>query len=211
MALHDFWSNVRIAARYFAPQAIVDSPRLDTEAIERMLREQIHWMSPGAVAGFDEQEFSFLADGERSRLAMLVADLRAVASSQSPTASVADDAVEKALPIFRDIVQLLEFDRYGDVEAYRLGKMIEQEIAPRKPPELAELRFNTGLDHSGDPAVWIWAFLTEDVSRNDDTFLKAAHRLRAVLHHVARRVAPDRLPYLSFRPVSEPAEAVEVP
>jgi hypothetical protein len=211
MALHDFWSNVRTGARYFSPQAIVDAPRLDAEAIERMLRERTHWLTPRAVAGFDEKEFSFLPDGERVKLAKLVADFQTVASSISPTAPVADDAVERALPLFRDIVRLLEFDRYGDADAFRLGKLIEREIAPRRLPELAELRFHTGFDHSGDAALWIWVFLTEDVSKNDDAFLKVAQRLRATLDPIARRVAPDRWPYLSFRPITEPAEAVEAP
>ena len=60
-------------------------------------------------------------------------------------------------------MEFLEFDRYADAEAYRLGKLIERELRPRWPVELAQLRFNTGLDHSGDPALWVWAYLTEDV------------------------------------------------
>jgi hypothetical protein len=162
--VQDFWTNVRMGAKLFATQAIVDSPQLDAEAIERMLRGTTHWLSPRAVAGFDEQDFSFLPGTERAKLAKLVADFREVASSVGPTAPAPDHVVEKALPLFRDIVQSLEFHRYGDPEAYRLGKLIEQELQAHRPAELAELRFNTGLDHSGDPALWIWAFLTEEVS-----------------------------------------------
>jgi hypothetical protein len=55
---------------------------------------------------------------------------------------------------------MLEFDRYGDAEAYRPGKQIERALHISRPPELAELRFNSGIDHSGDPALWIWAFLS---------------------------------------------------
>jgi len=39
--------------------------------------------------------------------------------------------------------------------------------------------------------------------------LRAAQRLRAILDPIARRVDPDRWPYLSFGPITEPAEAVE--
>src|SRR5208337_1447637 len=98
----------------------------------------------------------------------------------------------------------LEFHRYGDAEAYRLGKQIEQKLQPHWPKEIAELRFNTGLDHTGDPALWIWVFLTEDVSKDDETFLRAAQWLPTILDPIARRVAPDRWPYLSFRPIAEP-------
>ncbi|MGO8899741.1 MAG: hypothetical protein ACLQU5_15535, partial [Isosphaeraceae bacterium] len=63
--------------------------------------------------------------------------------------------------------------------------------------------------HTGDPALWIWVFLTEDVSKDDETFLRAAQWLPTILDPIARRVAPGRWPYLSFRPITEPAEAVE--
>jgi hypothetical protein len=203
--------NVRSAVRYFAPQAIVDWPRLDTAALEGKLREQTDWLTPESVAGFDEKDLSILPDLERVKLAKLVADFQAVASQADPDAPPPDTVMEKGLRLFLEIVRLLEFDRYGDAEAFRVGKLIERETARRKTPEIAEIRFNTGLDHSGDPGLWIWVFLTEDVSRDDETFLKSAQRLRALLDPVARRVSPDRWPYLSFRPIAEPAEAMEAP
>jgi hypothetical protein len=206
MALREFWISVRTAARLFAPQGVVDSPRLDAGAIERKLRGATLWLTRGAVAGFDKDDFSFLPEADRERLTRLVAEFREVASKVSPTAPAPPDAVERALPLFRDIVELLEFDRYGDAEAFRVGKLIEQEIESYRPSELAELRFNTGFDHSGDPGLWIWAFLGDDVSGSDEAFLESAERLRELLDPVARRVAPDRWPYLSFRSLAEQAE-----
>jgi len=209
MALRDFWISVRTASRVHVPQPIVDSPSIDEGTIERKLRATTLWVTPGAIAGFDEKDFSFLPESERTRLAKLLTDFRQVASAVSPGAPVPNDALERALPLFRDIVISLSFDRYEDPEALRLGKLIEQAIESDRPPELAELRFNTGLDHTGDPALWIWVFLTEEVSKKDEDFLRAAQRLRAILDPIARRVDPDRWPYLSFRPITEPAEAVE--
>jgi hypothetical protein len=191
------------------PRVVVDSPRLDVSRIEDMLRSTDPWLTPEVVAGFDEKDFSFLPDDERGRLARLVADFRAVAETVRPTGPAPRDAVERALPLFRDIVQSLEFDRYGDAEAFRLGKLIEREIAPHRPSELAELRFNTGLDHSGDPALWIWAFLSDEASDTDEHFLEAAQTLRDLLRSTARRVAPDRWPYISFRSLAEQLEPVE--
>jgi hypothetical protein len=191
------------------PRVVVDSPRLDARRIEDMLRTTDPWLTPEAVAGFDEKDFSFLPDDERGRLAGLVAAFRGVAETVSPTGPAPRDAVERALPLFRDIVQSLEFDRYGDAEAFRLGKLLEREIAPRRPPELAELRFNTGLDHSGDPALRIWAFLSDEASDTDEHFLETAQTLRNLLDSAARRVAPDRWPYISFRSLAEQLEPVE--
>ena len=209
MALQEFWTNVRIGAGLIAPQVVADSPRWDPESMESALRRATLWLTPRAVEGFDEADFAFLPDQERGRLAKLVKEFSGVAGKANPMETAPRDVVESALPLFRDILQMVEFNRYGDAEAYRLGKQIEHKLQPHWPKEVAELRFNTGLDHSGDPAVWIWVFLTEEVSKNDEDFLKSSHQLRAILDSLARRVAPDRWPYLSFRPIAEPAEAVE--
>ncbi len=174
-----------------------------------MLRKTTHWVTPRSVAGFDESEFAFLSDAERSQLAKLVAEFRQVTSTVNPMAPATGDTVESALPLFRDIIRLLEFDRYENAEAFRLGKLIEREIAPWRPAELAELRFRTKLDHTGDPGLWIWAYLSDEVSEKDEDFLEAAQRLRNPLEDVARQVAPDRFPYLSFRSLREQSEPVE--
>jgi hypothetical protein len=209
MAFDDFWINVRSAARLPIPQSIVDSAPLDPETIERALRSTTTWLTPGAVAGFDEGDFSFLTETERTHFTRLVRDFSAKISNLSPAAPTPRDVVERSLPLFREIVESLEFNRYGDPEAFRLGKMIEKKIASHRPPELADLRFNTGSDHSGDPALWIWVFLSAEVSGNDEEFLNAASNLREQLDPVARRVAPDRWPYISFRSLVEQSEPVE--
>ncbi len=209
MALDDFWISVRVAARLPVQQSVVDAPRLDTAAIDRALRKTNLWLSPGAVAGFVEGDISFLADAERSRLVGLYRDFLAAVMTKNHATDPAGELADKILPAFRGIVQALEFDRFGDPTAFRLGKLIESAIASCRPPELAELRFNTGSDHSGDPAIWIWAFLFADVSESDEKFLETAQGLRDLLDPIARRVAPDRWPYISFRSMAEQSEPVE--
>jgi len=122
MALDDFWMSVRAAARLPVAQSLVDSPRLDAEAIDLALRKTLGWLSPGAVAGFVAEDFSFLADAERLRLAKLISDFLTAVTTKSGPAPPRGDLIEKTLPIFRGIVQALEFDRYGDPTAFRLGK-----------------------------------------------------------------------------------------
>ena len=209
MALGDFWTNVRTGANFIAPQVTVDAPKLDADAIEHTLQRTTLWLTPRAVAGFNDVDFDFLPDAERARLSQLVRGFRQIASDVKPTAPATSDQVAKAMPLFRDVVGLLEFDRYGDAEAYRLGKQIEQSIEPYRPKELAELRFNTGPDHSGDPAIWIWAFLSDAAAESDERFLENVDQLREMLDPVARAIAPDRWPYFSFRSIAEQAETVE--
>jgi hypothetical protein len=210
MALREFWITVRTAAGLVAPRAIVDSPTLDPDTIVRHLRGERRWLTPRSVAGFDEADFGFLAEAERKRLTQLVKEFRAIASSLDPKVPGSKDAIARAEPLFRDIVEILAFDRYGDHEAYSLGKQIEQTLAADPPRELAELRFNTGLDHSGDPAIWIWVFLTDEAALSDERFLETAQRLRDLIDPVARSVVPDRWPYLSFRSLAERAEPMGV-
>ena len=209
MALQDFWMNVRSAAGPIVRQADIDSPKLDPTEIERDLRGSTQLLTPRAVAGFDEKDFEFLPDTDRKRLAELVKDFRSLVPRLYSREPVPEDVVVRALPLFRDIILLLEFNRYEDPEAYRLGKQIEREIADLWPPELAELQFKTKLDHSGEPGIWIRAWLTEEASGTDDLFLKNAKELRHWLDPIARDVAPDRFPYLSFRSIADKAELAD--
>ena len=48
------------------------------------------------------------------------------------------EVVDLALPLFIQILEMLEFHRYGDAEAYCLGKQIEQQLQPQWPKEIAE-------------------------------------------------------------------------
>lgn len=207
MSLHEFWIGVRTGARLLAPRATVDSPKLDASAIERLLQGATLWLTPSVVAGFNEADFTFLPEVERTKLTRLVNAFRGVAAQVPPAAPASDEQIEQARPLLRDIVALLEFDRFGDAEAYRIGKQIESAIASWRPRELVELRFNTGWDSTSDPAIWIWAFLSDE---KEDDFLNRAGELRPLLDAAARAAAPDRLPYVSFRSIAEQAELAEV-
>jgi hypothetical protein len=172
-----------------------------------MLQRATLWLTPGVVAGFDEADFAFLPDSERMQLTSLVNQFRQIASQVPPNAPANEDQIAKARPLFRDIIAMMEFDRYGDDQAYRIGKQIERAIESRRPPELVELRFNTGMDSTSDPAVWIWVFLSEE---DEDEFLRLAEAIRPLLDWASRAVAPDLFPYISFRSVAEQAELSEV-
>jgi hypothetical protein len=158
------------------------------------------------VAGYHEADFDFLPEAERQRLTRLVEDFRQVASEVDPAGPASKEQVERALPLFRDIIALLEFDRFGDAEAFRLGKPIEQLIQRHRPAELADLRFQTGLDHTSDPAIWIWAILTDETATDEERFFQTSERVRKLLDGAARTVAPERWPYIRFRTVTEQAE-----
>ena len=214
MALREFWDNVWRGAQEFASHVSIDTPRIEArgfevEAIEAALRGSATWLTRNVVKGFDEEDFSFLPEARRGELAVWVATVREAASTINPLTPARPEVAAEALPWFAKIARVLEFDRYQDPEAYRLGKRIEQEIASYRPPELIDLRFRSGLDHTGDPALYVDAYLGGSASGSEEAFLAAAPRLREMLFTVARELDPDRWPYLAFRDVAEEAELVE--
>jgi hypothetical protein len=209
MSLHDFWTNVRLGANLISPRASAAAPQIDADDLTKRLQRADLWLTPRAVDGFDRSDFSFLSDDELNQLESLVVRFREIASTVNPAAPTPIAAVEEAGPLFLKIVLMLDFDRYEDDEAYRLGKLIERAITPYRPLELAQLRFRTGWDHTGDPGLWIRAFLSDEPPMTEQQFLESAQRMRQLLDPIARRIAPDRWPYLSFHELAELSEPVE--
>lgn len=206
MSLREFWTNVRRGAGRLTSKPTVDVPRLDADTIERAIRGSADWLTPRTVAGFNEVDFGFFPDTERANLSRLVTEFRQAAAQVPPVTAPSEDQVARALPLFRDIVRAMEFDRYGDAEAYQFGKEIERLIQPHRPAELVELRFQTGRDSTGDPGIWIWGFLAE---QDDDEFLRRVGGVRPLLDWASRAVASDLIPYISFRSVADQAELLE--
>ncbi len=211
MALRDFWISVRTGASLMSPwQVISDAPRFDAASFEEQLHKAHLWLTPSVVAGFNAADFDFLPKQEQAKLEKLVTDFRKAASQVNPKGPATDAAVNQAAPLFRDIVQLLGFDRFEDPEAYVLGRRIEEELKCEWPMELEEIRFRTGLDHTGDPGLWLWAIVKDEAAQDDEMFLQNARKLRPLLKAVAQRTCPDRWPYLSFRSLAEQLQAADL-
>ncbi len=207
MSLERFWNEVRRGASFYPGGHTPDAPRMDSTAVECGLRSKTDWVSPYSVTGYDEVEFGFLSPPERTRLTAAVTNFRAVVRPRNPfrpeRPTVAE--METVLPYFRDILLLLEFHRFRDAEAFRIGKTVEAEIAPFRPPELTELRFHTGYDSTGDLALWIWGFVSAACPRREDGWADTTHLDRG-LSEVARRVAPELYPFISFRDLCPPEQ-----
>lgn len=210
MSLHDFWTGVWIAA-----DAIMGSPGSDPDDIGRTLfgPGDIGYKIRTAISGFDEGDFAFLPQEERDRLKECVTEILDVLKTTGRRAPTGNP-LSKVFTSLGKIIELFNFERYADPEALRLGKLIEQELEDddEQPPGLAELRFRSGLDHAGEPGLWIRAYLDDRACESDESFLATAGPLREYLRSVARRiVGPDRFPYLSFRSFAEEAEMMETP
>jgi len=202
MSVRDFFLSVRTAAGLVFPTATVDSPTLDASRIEEILRGAHLWLTPSSVQGFNHEDFGFLPENERNRLEECVHSFREVASRVPTAAAASDEQVQRALPHFRGILEILRPDRYGDPDALILGKRLEQRWQDERPSWVRELRFETGEDANGDPAVWIWVFIEDDAARKE-VFAENARVVREALMGILRSLEDDRWPYIRFRTVSE--------
>ena len=62
-------------------------------------------------------------------------------------------------------------------------------------------------DSAGDPAIWLWAFLSDEATATDALLVETGRRVRPILRAAARAAAPDHYPYILFRGISERVEA----
>ena len=70
---------------------------------------------------------------------------------------------------------------------------------PELPTPVSGWHVETGSDSTGDPAVWVWAMLTDE----DVEFSKRL-RLRSIIQNlVEEKTDPSMLVYVRFRGASE--------
>jgi hypothetical protein len=200
MALKDFWISVKVGASLATPfRVIADAPRIDPEQIASAIAKTDAWLTPKTIQGFNPEDFSFLEAEEKDRLTTLVNDFLAIAKQVHPRGPATKEQVEQAKPIFQEIVETLEFDRFADAEAYRCGKTIEAD--PRYPKEdIEDIRYRTTTDSNGYPALRIMTYLTES---EDQVFLNLAQHVRKQIRDIVEDLCAPYWPYVSTRTIDE--------
>jgi hypothetical protein len=203
MALQEFWANVRSSGGFLLRRAAVDSPRLDANRIERILHRSHKWLTPKAVEEFDPADFEFLSEEERRDLQESVTRFLQVVEQVPESGQPSAVRVEAALPPFRRIVDILRPDKYADLDALVIGKRLEQYLRGRLPDWVRELVFETGNDATlGEPAIWIWVEIADEAAK-EEVFSQNTRLARSIVHEAARKIAPDRWPFIRFRSSSE--------
>jgi hypothetical protein len=202
MSLDAFWQNVRSGARLLTPGVTADAPRIDSADIERILKSSAIWLTRRSLEGFDPRDFDFLVPAEREALAESVARFREVAQHVPSDKPASEAQLQQALPAFQRVVEILRPDKYADPEALVLGKRIEQHLAGQIPDSVWELRFETGEDSSGGPALWIWVVLKDEVAEKE-VFLRTADAIHRILVDATTDLGIEQWPYIRFRTNSE--------
>jgi hypothetical protein len=185
---------------------IADAPKFDVSDIKAGLRHTRDWLTPESVEGFDEHDFGFLLDDSRRHLAQCVNEFRAIARQAVAEQQATDEQLEAALPSLLGVLEIMRPDRYADLDALVIGKRVERELAGRLPGWVREIRFETGNDSNGDPAVWIWVEI-DDEAATADVFSKNTRQARSLLGECVRQLEIPHWPYIRFRTSSERAEA----
>lgn len=201
-----FFRNIQQSCRLIYWAAIADRPRLTPEWIDDMLEKNHGWLTPQTAAHYEAAAFDFLSPEELQRLTDSVGQVRAVAGELGPNDTASAEQRERAKLAFKAVLQLLEFDRFDDPEAFRLGKMIERKLAAGWPPHLDHLRFRTGYDSTEDPALWVWGYVAQVGEYDEQTFLEWASDIRRVVAPVAREFAPEGRAFLRLRSTIDQAE-----
>lgn len=207
MSLQEFWQSVRTGAKLYAPTRVVsDSPRMNTAVLDDILARADLWLAPKVVKGYDPVDFSFLPPERRAALTAQVDEFRQVAEQVDPRGQATYEQIARAKPLFREIVQALEFDRFADPEAFRIGKQAEAD--PRFPSgDVSDVRYRMDVNWEGEPVVRIMAYVPES---EDEAFLRKAADVRERIQNIVFEIGEPYWPHVSLRKSSDLDELPEV-
>ena len=201
MAIQDFWLNVTAALPYFDSRFATESPELDPRQRRRRLRNAALWLTPATVEGFDANDFGFMEQTERDALKASVEDFRRVAETVPDDGPPTEEQIREASPKFQRILEVLQPHENPDIEAFRASKV----LAKLRFPNVQKLIHLFDTDSTGDPGIWVWVILNDEVAERP-TFFEETEEIRGRIEVALRRTGLRRFPYIRFQTVSEQRE-----
>lgn len=197
MALDDFWASIRTAASLHSPTVAADTPEA-VAAWERILRQARLWLTPRSVEGYDPVDFSFLDEGEQTRLRDGVERFRAAAGQVAADAAPTERQAKEGDAAFRAILALLRPHRFRDAESFRTQILLDRALQGGLPPWVTAVACETGTDLGGDPAIWIWVDVTDEATRRGKVE-KEGQAIHDRIESAYHRIGGRRWPYIRFR------------
>lgn len=165
-------------------------------------RSAATWLSPTVVEQYAEDDFAFLPSEQRDRLTEAVSEFRRMASEATTTAD--PELVRKAIPhLLLLMTHLGEF--LGDADAEKVASVLTA-TRPQFPAYVHGAILRLGNDHSGDPAVWIWLILEDDVDIESRSVQEDLFRIRGVIRDQLVLAGVTRWPFISVRTRTEQTE-----
>jgi hypothetical protein len=189
MAREEFLQNLLTAARFVSPAEQVNGIRLDPAHRASVLRDTTTWLTPTAVEGFDPEDFPELSSAQRSKLEHNVEVFRTIAEQVPPEAPAGARQVEDALPDFVSILTTLR----PFLEGFKIYDILKRQPFPEYVQDFA---VRIGKDSTGDPAVWIWVIIKDEVGGKG--FIKQVPEVDRRIETALRRSRINLWPYIHF-------------
>lgn len=203
MSARDFIRNARAVAAVLAPGPHSPAAKDPIAGAARLLSARDLWLTPAAVAGYNPDDFRFLPTEDRDRLTAAVEAFKATATGldgREPTPQQVLQAVQAWLAVFGPIQEYVsEPEGMAIVRALMQGEPL--------PDFVLGIDYTLDDDWSGDPAVWVWVIIRDDIDPESDEFQDFADQLRRRAWEALSVMGSDRIPYVRFRPESD-AKAV---
>jgi hypothetical protein len=194
MAREEFLRNLQTAARFVSPAEQVNGIRLDPQYLATVLRDTTTWLTPIAVEGFDPVDFPELSAEEKNQLERDVWTFRTAAEQVPPDASPNDQQVQAALLAFVSILTAMR----PYLDGFKIYDVLKRQPFPEYVQDFA---VRIGRDSTGDPAVWIWVIIRDEVGGKG--FFKRVPEVEQRIEAALRRAHIDLWPYIRFRTESE--------
>jgi hypothetical protein len=209
MAMAEFLQNVQTARNIVFSHVLLHLGNAPLPAEQqkldyaRLRRTAALWLSPRVVAGFDPGDFGFLPADQQDELVAAVSGFREVAegvAGREPT----HDEMKTGIGHLATIILLLDAAAL-DSEGKALMAAVHAAKTPF-PDFVLGIDYTIDTDATGDPGIWIWVIVPDDVDPDSNEFRQFATWFPKAVRSALGQAKSDRLPYIHYRPLSEAVE-----
>jgi hypothetical protein len=208
MAMNDFRQHVQTARNVLYAHLLFHigfelTAEEQTADYDRIKRSAPIWLSPRVVAGFDPSEFDFFSEGQRKELAEAVQAFQTVAdevAGRPPT----HEEVKLAVGKLMKIIGILD-DHLLDSEGKALMEAVYASKTPF-PDFILGIDYTLDIDATGDPGIWIWVIVPDDVDPDSPEFRTFSSWFDKAVRTALTHAKSQRIPYVHFRLLSEAVE-----
>ena len=193
MSKRAFLDNVRRARNLFVHgRATSDGRNLDPAAVMRAITRAAIWLTPKAVEGFNETDFSELGPTRQPALADAVREFESIARQVPPNAPASDAQINQAGEALRRMLEILaNYLATHDEELQIRNALAKVDY----PLWVRNWDFEPASDEDGEPSVWVTLYADED-ALPPDLLGKRATEMIPKIRAAFKSAGVRRWPYL---------------
>lgn len=201
MAFHKFVSAIQAArgVLFGRMNQAIHTPPTDVSRWWDVVRDTADiWLTPKIVEDYDDTEFQFLPPEQQAKLGRLVDAFRQLTATakEAPT----EAQLKEGFNLLTEINHVIAPSAGEDPDLRRIIDVIR---SVPWPDYVFGADFRLGNDSTGDPAVWIWLLLNDDVEIESRAVQDELGRVRRAYLDEIQKAGINRWPYVSVRTRSE--------